>query len=427
VPMNSSQSHIPYYDGTNRRLNELLFIDELDKLADAYYGRHGHHLVNVSHWDPSEETINCFRTLFPPLCPVDPICYRYSYLLERMPQVLNNLGFANKDVAGLVTENGTTAIVTVSNWLMLNNIREVILLRPYYFPTLHNIQRLGIRVRPMVLPRVDSLYRLPRNLGLGKGVALWLTNPIYNTGVHSIELDTEELKRIADSGVIVVADEALALRPSPISKWLGGHENFVGIYSPHKAICMNGLKFAVTAFHRKHENSFDDWSDVLSGGLGISAIAAIEHFLTDAYDLYLVAFNSRIEATRQWHSQLLRKHGSFIETDVDAKGHFLSVYFPDIHPQLGEDLEFLEQLIEETGCTILPGNRSGFDFERGFCFRINLAQDSRQFRIALPQLYRFLHQQSLDASSSAAVFSRSASLRTSFTSFTSSGEKRSKP
>src|SRR5258707_637129 len=84
---------------------------------------------------------------------------------------------------------------------------------------------------------------------------------------------TEEMS-IADAGAYVVVDEALAFPPTRIALSLGGHSNFIGIYTPHKSICINGMKCSLVAFHPTLEDFFDDWADVLSGGLSVSACLA---------------------------------------------------------------------------------------------------------------------------------------------------------
>ena len=183
---------------------------------------------------------------------------------------------------------------------------------------------------------------------------------------------------------------SLALTPTNVPRALGGHKNFVGIYTPHKALCVNGLKFSIIAFHPDLEDFFDDWADVLFGGLSLSSSAAIGHFLSAEFDNYRNAFICSIETARAWHNDLLAEYEGCIKTDDRSRGHFLTVYFPFIDAKLGNSIPFIEAVIEATGAAFIPGNRSGFNPEAGFCFRVNLAQDSSQFRGALARLYRYL-------------------------------------
>ncbi|MGZ9021580.1 MAG: hypothetical protein ACXW3S_16880, partial [Rhodoplanes sp.] len=58
---------------------------------------------------------------------------------------------------------------------------------------------------------------LPADLDLRPGQALWITNPVYSTGVYSLEQSCDRLLRMADGGTLIVADESLALRPTAIA------------------------------------------------------------------------------------------------------------------------------------------------------------------------------------------------------------------
>jgi hypothetical protein len=146
----------------------------------------------------------------------------------------------------------------------------------------------------------------------------------------------------------------------------------------------------MVAFHPSFEYFFDDWADILSGGLSVSACAAIEHFLSKEFDNYQQAFLNLVEDARTWHTKLLASFKHRITTDRSVRGHFITVYFPELDASLGGSLSFIERTIETSGAAFIPGSRSGFDPSLGFCFRVNLAQDSARFRGALNRLYHTL-------------------------------------
>jgi histidinol-phosphate/aromatic aminotransferase/cobyric acid decarboxylase-like protein len=365
-------------------------MDGIDALIAAYRRRHGRDPVNVSHWDPSREFVQNLKDALPINALPDPVPYRYSYLIEARSEVLKGLGVSSTSASGLFTENGSMSITAVANWLSAIGIRDVRLLCPTYFITAHNLRRLGIIVSEVPVERYEGRYVLPREVKLDPKQALWLTNPVYNTGDYSIERDIERIAAIIDEGNVVIADEALAFAPTKMARVLGGRRNFVGIYTPHKALCINGLKFSLVTFHPEVEDFFDDWGDVLFGGLSISAVAAIGHFLSPKFDTYRKEFVRAIDSVRGWHHDLVGRYIGRIETDRYSQGHFLTVYFPGLAAALGTSLPFIEAAIETTGAAFIPGNRSGFDPKLGFCFRVNLAQDSGRFRSALSRLYGHL-------------------------------------
>lgn len=319
---------------------------------------------------------------------MDPIPYRYSYHIAKSA-VLRRLGLDPNGVGALFTENGSESISSVANALKLTGVTDVRILDPSYFTTHHNLSRLGIRVHRTALRRFDDTHAL-RNLPPTPNYAIWVTDPIYNTGVYLSKEFVDALAAKANEGTIVVVDETLSIFPGRFARAMGTSAQFFGIYTPHKAICVNGMKFSIVVFRKELESSFEDWADVLSGGLGISSIAAVEHFLTDDYDQYRAAFLRAIDPIRKWHSGLVASFGHRITLDESSTGHFAAVYFHEISASLGSSIEFLRSVVEHTGTSFIPGNRSGFSPDLGFCFRINLARDSLQFRGGLQRLYRHL-------------------------------------
>ena len=380
-------------------LPEKILIHQIESLMSQWRADHGTAPVHVSHWNPSNEVLQNLQTQVPPssflnpltsLQTCDPIPYRYSQGLPSTEAVLSKLGFSADRVGALITENGTTSISTVANWLKLNGITEVTLLTPYYYATSYSLLRLGISIREIALERTaGGAYRLPGDLALLSHQALWVTNPVYSTGLYSLEASCDLLRRIADSGAIVIADESLALRPTATARSLGGHDNFVGIYTPHKSICMNGVKFSIVVTHPRHQATLEDWAEVLSGGLSLS-VSSIQHFVTSSFDGYRESFLQLMRKTRDWHIDLVDGFDGTVELDEGSEGHFVMAYVPGLAAKLGSRIDFLAEILQETGCIIVPGFHSGFPERSEFCFRVNLARDSEAFRDALSNLYSFL-------------------------------------
>jgi hypothetical protein len=186
-----------------------------------------------------------------------------------------------------------------------------------------------------------------------------------------------------------VADECLALAGQEIGRELGHHAGFVGIYTPHKTICLNGAKFSVIVFDRSQQAFFDQWSDILCGGLSVSAGLALRHFLSPNFAHYDEVFRAKTKAALLAAGQLsaLCPTG---ELDSDTEGHFVTFYMPTLSAELGADQEFLWRMASASAAVVIPGTRNHFDPTVGFCFRINLALDGPAFRGALGRLFRFL-------------------------------------
>jgi hypothetical protein len=287
-------------------LDENILIDAIEEISSVYAEQHGRHPVNVSHWDPSDEFIHFLQAAVPVPKYDDLIRYRYSYMVEERGSVLSKLGIRSESAAVFFTENGSMSILAVANFLSALSVEHVHVLSPYYFITTHSLEKFGLRVLEVPHRSIRDHEHWPATLGIRPGDALWVTNPIYNTGNYAIETQREALLHLANKGVRIILDETLAITPTALAEQLIGHRNALGIYTPHKSICLNRLKFSVVAFHLDYEDFFDDWGDVLFGGLSGSAGAAITHFLSSHFDSYRDAFLTQVERARSWHHDLLR-------------------------------------------------------------------------------------------------------------------------
>jgi histidinol-phosphate/aromatic aminotransferase/cobyric acid decarboxylase-like protein len=377
---------------TLERIRENVLIDAIDAVIAEYRICHGREPLNVSHWDPSPDFIQRLGSYLPDDSAIDPVTYRYSYMIEEeRRQIAGKLGFGTNS-AVLVTENGSMSILAAAHWLAARGVTEVRLMMPAYFITSYSLRSFGMKVNEMPLHREGGRYSWPKSIDLRPNEALWVTNPVYNTGYYFLEESAAALATMVANGKTAVVDEALAFTPTTFARECQGTRGFLGIYTPHKAVCLNTFKFSALVFHPDFETFFDDWADIFFGGLSRSSVAATHHFTSGDYDTYLAKFITLIDDARRWHRNLLDKFGGRIETDNATRGHFMSVYFPELAGELGNSLPFIKETIDACGTAFIPGQRSGFPTDVGFCFRINLAQDSVRFRGSLHRLYAQLTQ-----------------------------------
>ncbi len=367
-------------------VSELEMLDDLDALADEYASEFGKHPFNVSHWD----SVRAFtdRVTVPlPLSTLPSVFnYQYSYDLTIHEPVVRKLGFPDREYGTLLTPSGTSAIVCLSNLLRTLSITAVVSTSPVYFPVIHNADAYGLRFehRPMV--RGTDGFRLDASILAGRipsTDAIWVTNPVYSTGVYLSDEDFGALARHMDRGGLVIADEALAIPGRELARILGHHENFLGLYTPHKAICVNGVKFGMIVADRRYQRHFDHWADVLIGGVGVSSVLAVDHFLSERFDAYQDAFLTEVQVVRRFVDSLAASTRG-IELDASASGHFMTVYANGLPGDLG--LSEMRSLMWESGASFIPGRRNHFGRSLPFCWRINLARDGHLFRAALGRL-----------------------------------------
>jgi aspartate/methionine/tyrosine aminotransferase len=315
--------------------------------------------------------------------------YRFSYQLACREKLLAALGYTAAGRRIMVTENGTSAVVAAASSLGLLGVTRVVLLAPCYFAAKHALRRFGLEVQLVHWHREEGQFSLPE-LRLGPNDALWLENPVFNTGCSGLEGQTDALQKMMHEQHYIVADEALAVPPGPLSPALSDASRYIGVHAPHKALCVNGLKFGAVSFHDSLYELFDHWSDIFNGGLSLSAEAALEHFLSPEYENHASVVAREIDEAQTSLSQVVAGAGNGFELDNATSGYWRTIYVPSIPAHAGEDLEWIAGLAEATGAIFIPGSRAAFDPSWGFSFRVNLLRLGRTEVGALRRLLKVL-------------------------------------
>lgn len=373
-------------------IRELEAITWLDEIAADYQRQCGASPFNLSHWDPSPETVRALVGSLRLPVSSDELSYLYSYELPILPNILQRIGFETEQRACLVVPNGTTAILFAATWLKSLSIERVLVLCPSYFPVFYACDLAHIECVRVYMDRTGRQWRLPTNAitdRLGPRTAVWITNPVYCTGAYLSQRDGQFVDSLLSDGVATVVDECLALNGREIGPCLSSDAaSFLGLYSPHKAVCMNAVKFAALVFNSCYERFFSEWVDVLSGGLGASSHVAALHFIGNNFRDFQVSFLSHIARIRDEVQKVVGAHKA-LELDSASEGYFLSCYAPSVDAQADEG--FVRALAFGTGALVIPGSRNHFPPQAGFNFRINLARAGPQFSSALRRTAAYLN------------------------------------
>jgi len=375
-----------------RTIEELEQSLAIDVLIDEYEAEFGAAPLNVSHWNSSAEFRDRMAQVLRFEHESDPLSYIFSEAVECRDAILAKLGF-DPDVSGcIITPNGTIATLCAANWIASAGFDETVVVCPTYFATLHQARLLQLRATKRYMLRGKSgHYELPPEVAdlSQRSAPTWVTNPVYSTGVHLTAKDVGRLQAFLDSGGIVIADECMATPGTEIGPSLARNSGFMGIYSPHKSVSMNGLKFSLLVFDRRYTRFFQDWTDVLHGGLTASNMTAVKHFLSDNFAEYQRTQRTETDRTLDFVKSAIAEC-SGVETDEGAYGQFSTIYVPGLPADFDADRVFFATMIRCTAGTLIPGRRSHFDPSIGACFRINLARDSGQFRTTLVRIIRYL-------------------------------------
>lgn len=239
--------------------------------------------------------------------------------------------------------------------------------------------------------RKNNQYFLPENFEklIDNHECLWITNPIYCTGILYVNADLERIKQIAESKKLyLVNDESLSLGQYALSRTFESLERYINIVTPHKALCTNGLKFSSVIMSKQFYAAMDRWIDILEGCVGVGADVAIKHFLSSQYDVYERSFCKSIEENRQKVSAILHKYP--VDFDIHSKSYLLSVYFNNLPYHYLDEIYQMERLIYRTDSYVIPGSKNSFPPRQGFSFRVNLCSVDDSYLYALKRVLHYL-------------------------------------
>lgn len=374
-----------------KQIPELSTLDYLFKLENKYENKYGLKPYNVSDWNPSEEFVNNIisKLEIPKL--KNAIDYAFSYTNKNKKHILKTLGFDYNKKGCLITPSGSTSILCSINWLNLLGINNINVISPAYFSLFHNCENFNIHVQEHYMLRCNDKFKLP-NLPIEDEAPVWITNPIYCTGVHlNNEAYIYHLKDIMDKqNRFLIADECLAMRGNELSHVIGDNKKFIGIYAPHKTISVNGIKFSIIVFDKLFQVFFDQWSDILYGCLPLSSLSAIKHYISDNFIEYQTLFLHNTTNAFNFIKNICSSKKN-IKIDNDVNGYLATIYTPNITKEKFTDDGFIWEIMEQTGGSFIMGHRNHFDPDYGMCFRVNLARDGILFRTTITRIINFLN------------------------------------
>jgi len=376
-------------------ISELEGLSYIEALAEEYRRQSGAAPFNLSLWDPSEYMMNSLLKFLRLPIPPSPIPYIYSDE-ESKQQVLERLGFVQSKRTCAFVQGGTNAGLLTAVWLKGLNMRRTLVLCPAYFSVFYTLEILNVPYQSMYMTREKGNWRLPHErikAAIGNKpsqTAIWLTNPVYCTGNYQSESNIEFLKMMLHSGVTVIADECLCINGRELGRELAWSDKFVGLYSPHKSVCVNAVKFATVVADNKHEQFFDRWADAIAGSLTASNYCAISHFIGDNFPQFLHAFIEHTDRVRGEVTERILNLHPLIETDNNAVGHYITCYAPNVMGDEAEGRKVLRGLMSETGILVIPGAVNHFPRDCGFSFRINLTRAGPQFFAAVQRTINYL-------------------------------------
>lgn len=379
-------------------INDIYIMDDIFALEQKYAKRYGVEIQNVSHWDSSKEfqqTMNRVLSIPKRSMPWD-YYYTYSISPSDRTRVLENIGVQHSYISntmGLLLPSSTIAIVNMINLLTHYKRKKLCILQPSYFSVAPccDMFSLDYSVEYITFDNGNAVIPFERILKKGYD-CIWITSPIFCTGVYFDEIELEKIIQLIQSGLLVIFDESLALPGKELVRKIPFNQQVFFIYSPHKAISMNGIKFAVIVCDKVYEDFLEQWVDVFSGALSSSNRDAVYHYISQNYlfECY-PAYSNYIDKARMSIEELLGYYPN-AETLTNARGHYINIFTNKSVSNTNQMYTLLENLIRTYHTSVIPGILNGFDPMTKFSFRINLTGNTNRLISNTGKIIKFLNE-----------------------------------
>jgi aspartate/methionine/tyrosine aminotransferase len=249
-------------------IRELKLLADLEFISDRYEEQFGAPPINLSLWNPAQSLIKELELRLPPSSDLKGIEYAFSYDLPEIEAVIKALGFNPETRGCLLTHSGSTAIVATANWLRGRGCSRVLIVGPRYFTVPYALTSFGINWTVAYMHRSQGgrfSFPVLEEHSLQGIDALWLTSPVYCTGIDYDDRESSNfISAMLRRGIRVVLDECLSENGRRIGPKFSD-QGIAAIYAPHKSICVNGVKFAAIVFDGSEQEHFDSWCDVWNG------------------------------------------------------------------------------------------------------------------------------------------------------------------
>lgn len=346
-------------------------------------------ITNLSHWNTSLDFQEYMLRYIQLERISDIFSYRYTYDFSKDTRnkiVEKFIGRKDENIMCLLTPSSTCSITNIINYLKLNNFQKLCILTPAYFSVEENCKIFSLQYEKVPLRFENGKHVIPVEYILNNHFdAIWITSPVYSTGILYDSVQIERLQKLINHRILVIADETLALPKQELSRVLPINEYFFAIYSPHKPLYINSIKFSAIVCPIKNDDFFEQWIDVLGGALLHSNISAVMHYLSSNYTICAQKSIEWFSKSAEVIDQILSEFG-FAWSDNSELGAYKSVHLNSLNRD-SNHLCNIKKLIDTQYVSYIPGTLNGFD-KKTHCFRVNLSLSTSDIENAL---YRILN------------------------------------
>ncbi|MBP5247367.1 MAG: hypothetical protein J6Z31_05850 [Fibrobacter sp.] len=201
----------------------------------------------------------------------------------------------------------------------------------------------------------------------------------------------EGIQKILDAGKWVVLDESLCVNGMELARTFGIQEKLLYVYSPHKALGLQGIKFSTVVAKQDYYDEIDSLKDCYGGSLNAASQQGTSHFISKNFDECCQIYNGF------WHENLVAVKQvlsayDFAHFSEEMFGHYIMIFF-DRSVNCKCFVEAMKQRMCKLGYSIYPGDMQGFDSSKKFCFRVNLLLNREDLVKGLSAILNFFKEE----------------------------------
>jgi len=347
--------------------------------------------VNLSDWNSGSDYKEKLASVVKLGKKSDLFDYQYFFPDCIKKDLAHKLGFSDEAYENSFfapVSQSTLSIVTLAIFLKKHN-QKVGIIEPVYFSTQSCFDDLAIPYRLFggYMENINTTFDAEELLQ-SDCTAFWFTSPVNSCSIYFTEKVTKGIQKLLDAGKMVILDESLCVNGFEFSRVFGAQENLIYIYSPHKTLGLQGIKFSYIVVHKKYYADIDSLEDIYGGSLNYSCQEGAEHFVSENFDECLNVYSSF------WKKNLLKvkalvKDYDFARIPPETSGHY-AMLFIDRPVDEKNFLEAMKQLMKDTGYFVYPGIMQGFRPEKGFCFRVNMLLNTDDIEKGLKAVLDFI-------------------------------------
>lgn len=376
-------------------IDTILHLEEIKKIREyeQIIQNETHVAVrDISHWNSGEEYKQIILSHYNSFPPSEIANYHYSYEYDEKikKKILSRLIHTSDSIYNCVLiHNATAAICCIADYLHKHDYKNICVMEPSYFSIAACLKSFGLDVqKETIVLNSEGEAELPYETLINKKYdVLWITSPIFSTSIYFSQAQIDHLNSLAEEGTLLIIDESAASLNNTLISHIHFRPNIIAIFSPHKYLAINSVKFAAIVCDSSISAYLEDWIDVFAGALPSSSCIAINHFLSSNYAECLNIHDLYIHENITMVQKLCDSFPNNFYIEGDA--NYLTICNKKVPYSNSLSQIKMYEIMRNTHVSFVPGYINGFSKSWGFCYRVNLTLETRTLKDSLGRLFSY--------------------------------------